>query len=348
MRPADFRSDTVTRPTPAMRNAMAEAEVGDAEYDDDPTVLRLQERAAAITGKEAALYLVTGTMCNQIALHLFARPGFFVGCARDSHVAAVEVATSSLLSGLSFREIPSADGTFAAEDLSDTFEEDPDRGRVVDLVSVENTHAMGGGTPWPADDLRAVRKATEEAAVPLYMDASRVFNASAATGTPVAEYAAEVDALMFCLSKALGAPIGSMLCGTEAFIREAKATKILFGISWRQAGVTAAAGLVALESAPHRLHEDNENARRLAEGIAEATPGAVDPNRVRTNMLFVRTGSLGMSASEVADRLAGLGVLVNVVSGTVRFVTHIDVGSEDVDRALSAWREVAGARGPSS
>jgi threonine aldolase len=331
-----------------MRKAMAEADVGDAEYDDDPTVLRLQERAAEITGKNAAVYLVTGTMCNQIALHLFARPGFFVACSRNSHVAGVEEATSSLLSGLSFREIPSDDGTFAGEHLSGAFEEDPDRGRIVDLVSVENTHAMGGGTPWAVDDLRAVRKAASEAGVPLYMDASRVFNASAATGTPVAEYAAEVDALMFCLSKGLGAPIGSMLCGTEDFIREAKAAKVLFGISWRQAGVTAAAGLVALDTAPQRLHEDHENARRLAEGIAASTPGAVDPERVRTNMVFVETTSLGMTASEVADRLRELGILVNTVSGRVRFVTHIDAVSDDVDRALSAWREIAGSVGPGS
>jgi threonine aldolase len=346
MRPADLRSDTVTRPTPAMRTAMAEAEVGDAEYDDDPTVLRLQERAAEMTGKEAALYLVTGTMCNQIAMHLFARPGFFVVCARGSHVAGVEVATSSLLSGLSFVEVPSEDGTFVAEDLAGAFEEDPDRGNVVDLVSVENTHALGGGTPWAVDDLRAVRKATTEAGTPLYMDASRIFNASVATETPVDEYAAEVDALMFCLSKGLGAPIGSVLCGSREFIGEAKATKILFGISWRQAGVTAAAGLVALDTAPGRLHEDHENARRLAEGIAETTPGAVEPARVRTNMMFVNPATLGMSATDAAARLEAHGVLVNVVSGKVRFVTHVDVSAEDVDRALAAWRQLArsGAR----
>ena len=339
--PADLRSDTITRPTPAMRRAMADAEVGDAEYDDDPTVLRLQERAAEVTGKEAAIYLVTGTMCNQIALHLFARPGFFIVCSRNSHVANVELATSSLLSGLAFREIPSEDGTLRREDLDDAFEEDADRGRIVDLVSVENTHAMGGGTPWAIDDLRGVKKAAADAAVPMYMDASRVFNASAATGTPVGEYAAEADALMFCLSKGLGAPIGSMLCGSEAFIREARATKVLFGISWRQAGVTAAAGLAALETAPQRLHEDHERARRLAEGIWEVTPEAIDLPRVRTNMIFARTAPLGLSAPETEERLASLGVLVNHVGDGVRFVTHIDVSDEDIDSALSAWRELA-------
>ena len=324
-----------------MRRAMADADVGDAEYDDDPTVLRLQERAAEMTGTEAAIYLVTGTMCNQIALHLLVRPGFFVVCSRNAHVGNVELATSSMLSGISFREIDSEDGTMRAEDLSAAFEEDADRGRIVDLVEVENTHSMGGGTPWAIEDLRGVRKAASEAEVPLYMDASRVFNSSAATGTPVAEYAAETDALMFCLSKGLGAPIGSMLCGSEAFVREAKAAKILFGISWRQAGVTAAAGLVALENAPQRLHVDHERARRLAEGIADATPEAVDLRRVRTNMIYARTAPLGLSAPETEERLAALGVLVNHVGDSVRFVTHIDVSDQDVDQALSAWRSLA-------
>ncbi|MFL5737050.1 MAG: threonine aldolase family protein [Actinomycetota bacterium] len=341
--PADLRSDTTTRPTPAMRRAMADAVVGDAEYDDDPTVLRLQERAAEITGKEAAIYLVTGTMCNQIALHLLARPGFFVVCSRNSHVGNVELATSSMLSGIAFREIDSDDGTLRAEDLDGAFEEDADRGRIVDLVSVENTHSMGGGTPWAIDDLRGVRKVANEAGVPLYMDASRVFNASAATGTPVADYAAETDALMFCLSKGLGAPIGSVLCGSEAFIREAKGAKILFGISWRQAGVTAAAGLVALETAPQRLHEDHERTRRLAEGLAEITPYAVDLRRVRTNMIFARTAPLGLAAPEAEERLAALGVLVNYIGDTIRFVTHIDVSDDDVDQALTAWSELAAA-----
>jgi threonine aldolase len=340
---ADLRSDTITRPTLEMRRAMAQAEVGDAEYDDDPTVIRLQERAAEITGKEAAIYLVTGTMCNQIALHLFARPGFFVVCSRNSHVANVELATSSMLSGIAFRELASEDGTLRSEDLADAFEEDADRGKIVDLVSVENTHAMGGGTPWAIEDLRGVRKAASGADVPLYMDASRVFNASAATGTPVAEYAAEADALMFCLSKGLGAPIGSVLCGSEAFIREAKGAKILFGISWRQAGVTAAAGLVALENAPQRLHEDHERARRLAEGLVEITPDTLDLHRVRTNMIFARTAPLGLSAPETEQRLSSLGVLVNHIDDTVRFVTHIDVSDDDVDEALSAWRTLAAA-----
>lgn len=326
-----------------MRRAMAGAEVGDAEYDDDPTVNRLQERAAELTGKEAAIYLVTGTMCNQVALHILARPGHFAACAENSHVATIEVATSAFLSGIAFRQIPSADGIVTAEQVIAALEPDPDRGPVVDVIWVENTHQVGGGTPWPIEDLRSVRKVATDAGLPLYMDASRVFNASVATGTPVGEYAAEADALMLCLSKGLGAPIGSVLCGSADFIEEARRNKILFGISWRQAGITAAAGLVALEEGPKRLHEDHEHARRLAEGIAEVTPEAIDLARVRTNIMFVDPTPLGLDADAAAARLSDLGVLANVVSGKVRFVTHRDVSTEDIGAALRAWRELARA-----
>lgn len=325
-----------------MRRAMADAEVGDVEYDDDPTVSRLQERCAELTGKEAAIYLVTGTMCNQTAMHVFTRPGHFVVCARDSHVAGVEVATSALLSGLVFREVATEDGTLTPDDVVSALEPDPDRGPVVDLVSVENTHQVGGGTPWAIEDLRSVRKVVAGASLPLYMDGSRVFNASVATGTPVAEYAAQADALMFCLSKGLGAPIGSVLCGTSAFIEEARRTKLLFGISWRQAGITAAAGLVALEETPPLLLRDHEHARRLAQAIEEITPGAVDLTRVRTNMIFADASGLARSADDAAERLAHEGVLVNVVAGRVRFVTHRDVSGSDIETAIGAWRTIAG------
>lgn len=340
MRLIDLRSDTVTRPTPAMRRAMADAEVGDAEYDDDPTVNRLQDKAAELTGKEAAIYLVTGTMCNQIALHIYARPGHLVSCAARSHVATIEMATSAILSSIGFRPVPTDDGVMTPDAVVASLEPDPDRGSIVDLVSVENTHQVGGGTPWPIEDLRGVRQVVSGAKLPLFMDGSRVFNASVATGTQVSEYAAEADALMFCLSKGLGAPIGSMLCGSADFIEEARKTKILFGISWRQAGITAAAGLVALEESPDRLHEDHENARRLAAAIADVTPEALDVSLVRTNILFVDPTPLGLTADETAARLADTGVLVNTIGGQVRFVTHQDVSAADCDAAGAAWRDI--------
>jgi threonine aldolase len=337
----DLRSDTVTRPSPAMRRAMAEAECGDAEYDDDPSVRRLEERAAELTGKAGAIYLVTGTMCNQVAMHVMARPGDQVVCAEGAHLANTEVATSALLNGLSFRQVPTRDGIMPPDDVLAALEPDPDRGQVVPLVAVENTFADGGGVPWALDDLRAVRSTAMGAGLPLYLDASRIFNASAATGTPVSDYAAQADALMFCLSKGLGAPIGSVLCGSRDFIEQARATKILFGISWRQAGLTAAAGLVALDESPPLLRADHAHARRLADRIAEVTPAAVDPERVRTNMVFVDPGSLGMTAAALARSLELRGVLVNVVGSRVRFVTHRDISSADVEAAADAWEEIA-------
>jgi threonine aldolase len=320
---------------------MAEAEVGDAEYDDDPTVNLLQDRAAEVTGKEAAIYLVTGTMCNQIAVHVFSRPGHSVVCAERSHVGGIEGPAAAILNGVTFREVPVRRGIMEAPEVRAALEPDPDRGDVVDMISIENTYSAGGGVPWSLDQVEAIGRVASEARLPVYMDASRIFNASAATGTSVTEYCSGAEAVMFCLSKGLGAPIGSVLCGPGAFIQEARNTKILFGISWRQAGITAAAGLVALKESPGRLHEDHENARRLAEAIVETTPDAVDLATVRTNMVFVEPGSLGMNADQLADRLKEEGVLANTVDGRVRFVTHQDVSSKDIDDAVEAWRRIA-------
>ncbi|HEX2089041.1 MAG TPA: GntG family PLP-dependent aldolase [Actinomycetota bacterium] len=340
MRPIDLRSDTVTRPTPAMRTAMAEAEVGDDWYGDDPTVNRLQERCAEITGKEAALYVATGTMANEIALHVFVRSGHFVVCEGTSHVSTVELHSAAVLSGIAFRPIAASRGQLTADMVAQALVPDPFDVRVVDLVSLENTHQVGGGTVMPADELRAIRKVTDEAGVPVYLDGARIFNASVASGTPVGEYAAEVDTMMLSLSKGLGAPIGSVLCGSEAFVQEARRVKILFGGAWRQAGVVAAAGLVALEEGPGRLEEDHANARRLAEGIAEATPGSVDPGGVETNIVFVDPASLGISTVDLMGRLREHDVLANVVAGKLRFVTHRDVSAGDVDTAVAAWHRV--------
>ncbi|HEX2068721.1 MAG TPA: GntG family PLP-dependent aldolase [Actinomycetota bacterium] len=340
MMPVDLRSDTVTRPTPAMRTAMAEAEVGDDWYGDDPTVNRLQERCAEITGKEAALYVATGTMANEIALHVLVHSGHFVVCEATSHVSTVEAHSAAVLSGIAYRPVTAPRGQLTADVVAQALVPDPFDVRVVDLVSLENTHQVGGGTVMPVDELRAIRKVAEQADVPVYLDGARIFNAAVASATPVGEYAAEVDAMMLSLSKGLGAPIGSVLCGSEPFIQEARRVKILFGGAWRQAGVVAAAGLVALDEGPGRLEEDHTNARRLAEGIADATPDSVDPGGVETNIVFVDTTSLRVTAVDLMARLREQGVLANVVAGKVRFVTHRDVSAGDVETAIAAWRRV--------
>ncbi|MFN2590097.1 MAG: low specificity L-threonine aldolase [Actinomycetota bacterium] len=337
----DLRSDTVTKPTPEMRRAMLEAEVGDDWYGDDPTVNRLQDRAAEVTGKDTALYVATGTMANEIALSVLVRSGHLVLCEADAHVASVEVSSAAAMSGIAFVGLHAPRGLLTAEMVSAGLQPDPYDVAVVDLVSVENTHNHGGGAVLPVDELRGIRKAAEQAGVPVYLDGARIFNASVAWGTPVREFAEQADALMFSLSKGLGAPIGSVLCGDEEFIRAARRARILFGGAWRQAGIVAAAGLVALDTGVERLHEDHANARRLAEGLADIAAGSVDPFTVETNILYVDAKPFGFDPWELRERLADAGVLTNVLGGLIRLVTHRDVARDDIEETIGRWAAVA-------
>jgi len=339
----DLRSDTVTKPSAAMRRAMAEAEVGDDWFGDDPTVNRLQDRAAEVTGKEAALFVPSGTMANQIGLRLhFRGTGHFVVAERTAHVTSTEVMSAAVLSGIAYRSIGGDErGRITADQVRAALEPDEAYGvEVVDLVCVENTHAHGGGTVMPADELRAIRKVTDEAGLPIHLDGARIFNAATAAGVDVTEWTREVDTMMFCVSKGLGAPIGSLICGPSVLMPEARRLKILFGGAWRQAGIVAAAGLLALEEGPRRLHEDHARARRLAAAIAEIVPGGIDPQNVETNMVFVDTEPAGMTPLEAVRGLEGEGVGVTLVSGNVRMVTHVDIADEDVETAIAAWKAV--------
>ena len=344
--PVDLRSDTVSKPSAAMRRAMANAEVGDDWYGDDPTVNRLQDRAAELTGKEAAAYLATGTLCSQIAMHALVRAGHLVVCEATAHVGGAEEASSAVLSGITFRKVRAASrGLLTARQVTAALEPDPYDATVVDLVTVENTHQVGGGSVLPVGEMRAIAATCADRGVPLYLDGARIFNACVVTGATVGDYAAGATAMMFCLSKGLGAPIGSMLAGDAELIREARRLKILFGGAWRQAGIMAAAGLIALEEGPKRLHEDHENARRLAEGIAEILPGSVDPGSVPTNIVFADVAGTGHAAREWADLLAAEGVLVTIVGDRVRMLTHVGVSAGDIAAALAGWRRAAaGAR----
>lgn len=334
----DLRSDTVSKPSERMRRVMAAAEVGDDWFGDDPTVNHLQERAAEVTGREAALYLPTGTMCNQIAIHAFARAGRLAVCEETAHVCGMEVSSSAVLSGIAFRRLRAqAHGLLTAPQVAAAIEPDPYDVTVVDLVTLENTHQVGGGAVMPVADVAAIAKACAGRGIPLYLDGARIFNAATVTGSAVADYAAEVTAMMFCLSKGLGAPIGSVLVGDPEFIREARRLRVLFGGAWRQAGIMAAAGLIALEEGPQRLAEDHVNARRLAEGVAEILPGAVDPAAVQTNIVFVDVSATGRPVAEWAARLAAEGVLVTTVAGRVRMLTHVNIAPAGIDAALAAW-----------
>ena len=340
----DLRSDTVTRPSPAMRQAMAGAEVGDDLFGDDPTVHRLQERAAELTGKQAALYLPTGTLCNQIAMHVFARSGHLVVCEETAHVCGHELASSAVLSGVTFHTVAAPRGLLSAALVAAALEPEP-YAPVVDLVTVENTHQVGGGTVLPVSAVEEIADVCAAHGVPLYLDGARIFNACTVTGADVSQYTARAAAMMFCLSKGLGAPIGSVLAGDAPFIEEARRLKILFGAGWRQAGIMAAAGLIALDEGPKRLAEDHVTARRLAEGMAEILPGSVDLAAVQTNIVFVDVAGTGQSLKAWVGRLAEEGVLVTIVAGRVRMLTHLDVNDKDIDTALAAWRKVAAGFG---
>jgi threonine aldolase len=342
----DLRADTVSRPTAAMRKAMAEAEVGDDLFGDDPTVIALQEQAAALTGKQAALYLPTGTLCNQIAMHVLAGPGRVVVCEENAHVGTHELISSAMLSSITFRTVPGRPhGLVTAAQVAAALEPVPYDPAVVGLVSVENTHQVGGGTVLPVATVAEIAAVCAGRGVPLYLDGARIFNACTVTGTPVSQYAAHASAMMFCLSKGLGAPIGSVLTGDAAFIAEARRLKVLFGAGWRQAGIMAAAGMIALAEGPARLAGDHANARRLAEGVAAMLPGRVDLGAVQTNIVFVDVAGTGRPLDAWAAGLAGEGVLVTIVAGKIRMLTHLDVNESDVETAVGAWRRVTAKLG---
>jgi threonine aldolase len=339
----DLRSDTVTKPSAAMRHAMATAEVGDDRFGDDPTVNRLQDRAAELTGKEAAVYLPSGTMCTQVAMHSLVRSGHLVVCEATAHAGNTEAASAAVLSGITFRKLATSRGQLTPGQVTAALDPAEQSVNVVDLVAIENTHQVGGGTVMPVSELTAIARACSARGVPLYLDGARIFNACAVTGSKVSDFAAQASAMMFCLSKGLGAPVGSILTGDSEFIKEARRTKILFGAAWRQAGILAAAGLIALEEGPDRLDEDHVNARVLAEGIAELLPGSVDLAAVQTNIVFVDVTGTGRTPAQWVTLLAGRGVLSTVTAGKVRMLTHLDVGPADIQVALAVWRELAAA-----
>src|SRR5579884_1964853 len=319
--PVDLRSDTVTRPTPAMRKAMADAEVGDDVYGEDPTVNRLQEAFAARVGKEAALFVPSGTMGNQIALRLLGRPGTSVVAGRRQHVVIYENGAAARNAAVQFHLVDDADGTISADEVAWALDAAAHHQPTPSMVCVENTHMPADGAPWPLEALKEVAAAAPH--LPLHMDGARLFHAEVATGTPAADYAAVATTVMCCLSKGLAAPVGSVLAGPAGL-----------GAGMRQAGVIAAAGLVALETMVERLAEDHHRARRLAEAVAERWPEVgVEPERIRTNI--VTFGH--RQPAELLDHLRRAGVLAGTIApGVVRLVTHIDVDDEGIDTARAA------------
>jgi threonine aldolase len=335
MKVIDLRSDTVTRPTPAMRDAMSRADVGDDVYGEDPTVNRLQERVAELLGKEAGLFVPSGTMANQVSLGVLTRPGDEVICDAWAHCVAFEGGALAALWGVQARTLSADRGLLAPRDVEAAIRpanEHYPRTRVIEL---ENTHNRGGGAVYPLEQVRALGALARARGLDLHLDGARLWNACAASGVAPADYAAPATTVSVCLSKGLGAPAGSVVCGSRDLVSEARRLRKRLGGGMRQAGVLAAAGLHALDRHLARLPEDHENARRLADGLA-ALPGASLVFPVDTNLVFVTFA--GRSASDLSRRLAEVGVLANPEGSresVLRFVTHLDVSRADVDDAVA-------------
>jgi len=338
----DLRSDTVTRPTPAMRRAMAEAEVGDDVYGEDPTINRLERRAAEIAGKEAALFVPTGTMGNTIGVKIHTRHGQEVICEARAHVLDYELAMMGWFSGCVARPIPAEGGILRWKAIRPEIRPVSPHWAPTGLIEIENTHNMAGGTVYPLEVIREIADGAHELGLKVHMDGARVFNAAEALGVPVREIVAPVDTVSFCLSKALGAPVGSMLAGRRDDIDRGRLYRKRLGGGMRQAGVLAAAGLIALEEHPKLLARDHANARFLAEALAKIPGIALDPRKVQTNLVFFDISGTGLSADEFSKRLAAQGVLISGVrGGGMRLVTHYDVDRAACEKALEAIEQVA-------
>jgi len=334
----DLRSDTVTRPTPAMRRAMAEAEVGDDVYGEDPTVNRLEQRAAEILGKEAGLFVPTGTMGNVIAIKIHTEHGEEVVCESRAHILDWELAMVAWFAGCLIRPVYADDGILTWSKLKDSLRFRSPSCAPTGLIEIENTHNMAGGTVYPMDTLREICANAHEAGIPVHLDGARIFNAACHLNLPVRELAAPADTVMFCLSKGLGAPVGSMLVGSEEAIQRGRLYRKRLGGAMRQVGVLAAAGLIALEEMPQRLGQDHANARFLAGELAKLPGLKLHLERVQTNIVVFDVSALGLDANEFNARLKTHGVLMNDASTPreVRALTHYDVTREDCAKAAEA------------
>jgi threonine aldolase len=342
----DLRSDTVTHPTPAMRAAMAAAEVGDDVHGEDPTVNRLETMAALRMGKQAGLYVPSGTMGNLAALLAHCGRGDEVLLGDQAHTFVYEAGGSAALGGIHPRTLPNLpDGTLDLELLAAAVRPDDVHFPVTRLVCLENTHNRCGGAVLDEAYLAGVRALADRHGLAVHLDGARIFNAAVALGMPAERLARHADSVTFCLSKGLAAPVGSVLCGSEEFVHRARRARKILGGGMRQAGIIAAAGVVALEQMVDRLADDHANARRLAEGLA-ALPGILlDPNTVRTNIVIFELHRPDLSPQEMADRLEAVGVRLLAIGGArLRAVTHYEIQREDVDEALAACSGVLASR----
>jgi threonine aldolase len=342
----DLRSDTVTRPTRAMREAMARAEVGDDVFGEDPTVNALQEKVARILGKEAALYVPSGTMANQLSIKSHTQPGDEVIIEASSHPFNFEGGAGAALSGVQFYLLKGSRGVLEPLQIEEAIRPSDHHYPVTRLICLENTHNLGGGSIYPIDTLRNIYHYAKSKDVRVHLDGARLWNASVATGIEPAAYAQWADSVSVCLSKGLGAPVGSLVSGTRAFIDRVHRFRKMFGGGMRQAGILAAAGIYALDHHLERLKDDHRNAKRLASGLKEIRGISINPDHVETNIVFFDASQTGKTASQITELMKKERVLVHPFGKTqIRLVTHLDVTAKDTEIALKAFRKILGQYG---
>jgi len=337
---SDFRSDTVTRPTEAMRRAMAEAVVGDDVLGDDPTVLELERRAAEIMGKEAALFCPSGTMANAIAVKMWTGALEEVIVEEKSHIYNMESTHMTFISGVTPRPVRSVRGAMDPADVAAAIRKPNVHTPRTSLICLENTHNNWGGSVVPLANFKALRRLADEHGLKVHLDGARIFNASVASGVPVRDYAREVDSLQFCLSKGLSAPVGSLLVAGRERIEFGRRLRKALGGGMRQVGVLAAPGLIALTQMVDRLKDDHARAKRLAEGICGLPGVKLDPAAVETDIVIFGFEHPKLTVADMLARMKEKGILALAVSGGIRMVTHKDVGDEDVERAIRAFKEI--------
>lgn len=339
----DLRSDTVTKPTAEMRRAMAEAEVGDDVYGEDPTVNLLQEKAAEIFGKEAALFVPTGSMGNQIAVKLHTKQGDEIIVEERGHIFNWEMGTPAIVSGVTVRPVRAANesGMLTWDEIASAVHiNQPYYACPTGLICLENTHNFGGGSVMSADETSAICDQAHKLNLPVHLDGARIFNSAVAQDETVLNLSKSVDSVQFCLSKGLGAPVGSMLLGKKDFITEAKTWRKRFGGGMRQVGILAAAGIIALEESPKRLHIDHENARRLAEGVANLKGISIDAEKVVTNIVIFDVSATGKTSAEICDALKKENIFAIPFGKAIRMVTHFDVSRNDVETTLRSLTQI--------
>lgn len=337
----DLRSDTVTKPSPAMREAMAKAEVGDDVFGEDPTVNHLQDMAARLLGKEAALFVPSGTMANQLAVRLHTKPGDEMIVEAGAHVVRYESGAAAGLSGVQTCCLQGNRGVLLPDQIEAAIRPADYHNPPTTLICLENTHNRGGGTIYPLEAIKAIRQVAEARGIAMHLDGARLFNAVVATGIPAVEYARHFETVSFCLSKGLGAPVGSLICADKERVVKLRRLRKMFGGGMRQAGILAAAGLYALEHNVARLVEDHTHAKRLAGTLAKLPGVRINPDAVETNLVVFDISETRRTADEVLTALKAKGLLLIPFSPTtLRAVTHLDVSRDQIDQACAILTSV--------